>query len=143
MSLAQIGEFSFIIAGVGLATGATRPFLYPVAVSVSASTTLSTPWLIRLAGPTASWVDRRLPRPVQNLVSLYGSWMEQLRAPSQGRSRGRVQVGLLLLDIAVLALPLAASPCVIGLVRLTRALSIAFWRGASNLAGHTRADAEA
>ncbi len=47
MSLAQIGEFSFIIAGIGLASGATGDFLYPVAVAVSAITTLTTPWLIR------------------------------------------------------------------------------------------------
>ena len=43
MSLAQIGEFSFIIAGVGASLGATREFLYPVAVTVSAVTTLLTP----------------------------------------------------------------------------------------------------
>jgi len=53
MSLTQIGEFSFIIAAVGLAAGATRNFLYPVAVAVSALTTLTTPWLIRGAGPAA------------------------------------------------------------------------------------------
>src|SRR6185503_17393378 len=35
MSLAQIGEFSFIIVGVGLSIGVIRPFLYPVAVAVS------------------------------------------------------------------------------------------------------------
>src|SRR6185436_8401015 len=57
MSLAQIGEFSFIIAGVGLSTGATREFLYPVAVAVSAITTLTTPWLIRAAPWAASYVD--------------------------------------------------------------------------------------
>src|SRR5688500_13767499 len=57
MSLAQIGEFSFIIASVGLATGATRPFLYPIAVAVSAITTLTTPWLIRSAGPAAAYVE--------------------------------------------------------------------------------------
>ena len=51
MSLAQIGEFSFIIAGVGLSLGATGDFLYPVAVAVSAITTLLTPWLIRALGP--------------------------------------------------------------------------------------------
>ena len=49
MSLAQIGEFSFIIAGVGLATGATDRLLYSMAVAVSAITTLLTPWLIRAA----------------------------------------------------------------------------------------------
>jgi CPA2 family monovalent cation:H+ antiporter-2 len=53
MSLAQIGEFSFIIAAVGLAAGVTRSFMYPVAVSVSAITTLTTPWLIRAAEPAA------------------------------------------------------------------------------------------
>jgi CPA2 family monovalent cation:H+ antiporter-2 len=46
MSLAQIGEFSFIIATLGLASGAIRDFLYPVAVAVSAITTLTTPILI-------------------------------------------------------------------------------------------------
>src|SRR5687767_9643883 len=68
MSLAQIGEFSFIIAAVGLSSGATRPFLYPIAVAVSAITTLTTPWLIRAAGPTAQWVDRKLPAPMQTFV---------------------------------------------------------------------------
>jgi CPA2 family monovalent cation:H+ antiporter-2 len=51
MSLAQVGEFSFIIATIGAANGATRSFLYPIAVSVSAITTLTTPWLIRAASP--------------------------------------------------------------------------------------------
>src|SRR5688500_15397307 len=51
MSLAQIGEFSFIIAGVGLAAGLISPFIYPVAVAVSAITTLVTPWLIRGSEP--------------------------------------------------------------------------------------------
>src|SRR6185295_10985485 len=56
MSLAQIGEFSFIIAGLGLSLKATRDFLYPVAVAVSALTTLTTPWLIRASGPVANWI---------------------------------------------------------------------------------------
>jgi CPA2 family monovalent cation:H+ antiporter-2 len=106
MSLAQIGEFSFIIAGVGLATGATRPFLYPVAVAVSAITTLTTPWLIRAAGPAAAWVDRSLPEPLQNLVALYGSWMERARGghSPEGKSRARRLAGLLVLDATVLGM---------------------------------------
>jgi CPA2 family monovalent cation:H+ antiporter-2 len=105
MSLAQIGEFSFIIAGIGLATGATRDFLYPVAVAVSAITTLTTPWLIRAAGPFASWVDRTLPRPIQTVVGLYGSWMAGLRSSPQDqgrRSRERRLAGLLVLDAVLL-----------------------------------------
>ncbi|MGH7689982.1 MAG: cation:proton antiporter, partial [Gemmatimonadaceae bacterium] len=65
MSLAQIGEFSFIIAGVGLAAGTTRPFLFSIAVIVSAITTYTTPLLIGVAQPVALWIDRRLPRPLQ------------------------------------------------------------------------------
>ena len=106
MSLAQIGEFSFIIAGIGLASGATRDFLYPVAVAVSAITTLTTPWLIRASGPAASWVDRKLPRPLQTFAGLYGSWMASFRSsrpdPTR-RSRERRLAGLLALDAALLA----------------------------------------
>ena len=83
MSLAQIGEFSFIIAGLGLTLGATRPFVYPVAVAISAITTLLTPWLIQASAPAASWVDRKLPRPLQTLAALYGSWLERLRSTSE------------------------------------------------------------
>ena len=106
MSLAQIGEFSFIIAGVGLTTGATRDFLYPVAVAVSAITTLTTPALIRAADRTASLVDRRLPKPIQNLAALYGSWIEGLRqrpANRGERSRERRLLAFLVLDAVIIA----------------------------------------
>jgi CPA2 family monovalent cation:H+ antiporter-2 len=105
MSLAQIGEFSFIIAGLGLALGATRDFLYPVAVAVSALTTLTTPWLIRISGPIASLVDRKLPRPLQTFVALYGGWIERLRATPRRETfgaRARRLLALLLLDSALL-----------------------------------------
>ncbi len=88
MSLAQIGEFSYIIAGLGMALGATREFLYPVVVSVSAVTSLSTPWLIRASGATAGFVDRHLPRPLQTFAALYGTWIAGLRAAPRGRTRG-------------------------------------------------------
>jgi CPA2 family monovalent cation:H+ antiporter-2 len=107
MSLAQIGEFSFIIAGLGLTLGATRAFLYPVAVAVSALTTLSTPWLIRASGPAAAFIDRKLPRPLQTFAALYGSWLERLKvasAASRGERKGvRRFVGLLTLDAVVLS----------------------------------------
>jgi len=105
MSLAQIGEFSFIIAGLGLSLKATGDFLYPVAVAVSALTTLTTPWLIRASDPVAHWVDRKMPRPLQTFVSLYGSWLEQLgsRREATRASQLRRLVRLLLLDAALLA----------------------------------------
>ena len=105
MSLAQIGEFSFIIAGVGLSTGATHDFIYAMAIAVSAITTLTTPWLIKASGPAASYVDRRLPHALQTFVALYGSWVERLRsAPreSSGVSRTRFLIRVLLLDAVLL-----------------------------------------
>lgn len=104
MSLAQIGEFSFIIAGVGAANAATRPFLYPVAVTVSALTTLATPWLVRASGPVAGRVDRGLPPALQTFVALYGSWFAGLS--TGGRSDDgsiRRAIWLIVVDIALLA----------------------------------------
>lgn len=101
MSLAQIGEFSFIIAGVGIALKATGDFLYPIAVAVSAATTLTTPWLIRASGPVASFIDRKLPKPIQTFAALYGTWLERLRespARSTVSANGRRLFRLLVVD---------------------------------------------
>ena len=107
MSLAQIGEFSFIIAGLGLSLRATGAFLYPIAVAVSGFTTLLTPWLIRAAGPAASWIDRKLPRPLQTFAALYGSWLEDLRsAPRRATAAAAIRrlLRLLVLDAALIAM---------------------------------------
>ncbi len=61
MSLSQIGEFSFIIAALGLVLGVTSNFLYPVAVAVSVLTTFTTPYMIRLSGPVAGLLEKILP----------------------------------------------------------------------------------
>ena len=104
MSLAQIGEFSFIIAGLGITLGATGTFLYPVAIAVSAVTTLTTPWLIKAAGPAASFVDRTLPKPLQTFVGLYASWIENIRESRGNNVAPRKRLlRLLILDAAVLA----------------------------------------
>jgi CPA2 family monovalent cation:H+ antiporter-2 len=112
MSLAQIGEFSFIIAGVGVSLGAARPFLYAVAVAISAVTTLVTPWLIRASAPFAALVYRRLPRPLQTYASLYGSWVQRLHTSRGTRQRstrvGRM-AGLLTLDTAIVAVIVIAT----------------------------------
>jgi CPA2 family monovalent cation:H+ antiporter-2 len=83
MSLAQIGEFSFIIAGAGLKTGAARDFLYTLAVAVSAATTFLTPYMIRVSIPVAEFVTARMPRPLKVLEALYDSWLEQIRNAGQ------------------------------------------------------------
>jgi len=60
-SMAQIGEFSFIIASLGLALGVISDFLYPVVVAVSVITTFLTPYMIRLATPAYNALEHRLP----------------------------------------------------------------------------------
>lgn len=60
-SMAQIGEFSFIIASLGLSLGVIGEFLYPVVVAVSVITTFLTPYMIRAANPCYAMLERRLP----------------------------------------------------------------------------------
>jgi CPA2 family monovalent cation:H+ antiporter-2 len=105
MSLAQIGEFSFIIAGVGVASGATHQLLYSVAVAVSGITTLFTPWLIRASPNAAAWVDRKLPHRLQTFAALYASWLEQLgsHAADSEHARFRGAIRWLIVDTIVVA----------------------------------------
>jgi CPA2 family monovalent cation:H+ antiporter-2 len=110
MSMAQIGEFGFIIAAVGLKIEAVPPELYAMAIAVSAITAFTTPWTVRGSGRLAQWVDRKLPRPIQTFASLYGSWIESLQHTSGKKTPGqrvRSAVWLLFLDAAaVLAVTL-------------------------------------
>ncbi len=62
-SMAQIGEFSFIIASLGLSLGVIGQFLYPVVVAVSVITTFLTPYMIKLSVPCYNMLERRLPKP--------------------------------------------------------------------------------
>jgi CPA2 family monovalent cation:H+ antiporter-2 len=61
LSLAQIGEFSFIIATLGMTLKVTSEFLYPIAVAVSVLTTFTTPYLIRSGYGVTAFLERRLP----------------------------------------------------------------------------------
>jgi CPA2 family monovalent cation:H+ antiporter-2 len=63
-SMAQIGEFSFIIASLGLSLGVISNFLYPVVVAVSVITTFLTPYMIRLATPAYNHLERHLPKKI-------------------------------------------------------------------------------
>lgn len=73
----QVGEFSFIIAGLGQSLRVTGAFLYPIIVAVSVLTTFTTPFLLKLAGPMVRWVEGHLPR----------AWLAALDRWSQARSQ--------------------------------------------------------
>ncbi len=78
MGLAQIGEFSFIIASLGVTLKVTSSFLYPIAVAVSVLTTLLTPYLIKSSDGLVNWFDRKAPKPLVNSLELYTRWVGQI-----------------------------------------------------------------
>lgn len=72
-SLTQIGEFAFIIAGLGLSLGVTGEFLYPIVVAVSVITIFITPYMIRLSEPAYRFLDRHLPAWLKGMLDRYAS----------------------------------------------------------------------
>ena len=110
LGLAQIGEFSFIIATLGLTLNVTSAFLYPIAVAVSVITTLTTPYLIRSTDGVAQWIHRAAPRPMMQALDVYTAWIgsfgQQDRSPMVllVRRMGWQLLINLLLTMAVFAL---------------------------------------
>lgn len=88
-SLAQIGEFAFILASLGLSLGVTSQFLYPVVVAVSIVTTFLTPYMIKAADPAYAAVEKRLPalilRRVKREIETH-SYASSATSPAQGVS---------------------------------------------------------
>lgn len=90
MSLANIGEFSFIIAQLGLSLKVTSDFLYPIAVAVSALTTFTTPYMIRLSAPAYEKIAAVLPHrwktslnrysAAAQTISVVSDWKQLLRS---------------------------------------------------------------
>lgn len=82
LSLSQIGEFSFIIATLGMTLGVTSDFLYPIAVAVSAITTFTTPFLIRMSEPFYNLLERHLPERWKNALANYSSGAQTISSAS-------------------------------------------------------------
>jgi len=89
MGLAQIGEFSFIIASLGLTLKVTSDFLYPIAVTVSALTTFCTPYLIKSSDAVVNWFDRVAPRGLATSMDIYTRRVSELGTQSTSPSAGR------------------------------------------------------
>ena len=85
MSLAQIGEFSFIIATLGLSLNVTSPFLYPITVAVSSVTAFTTPYMIRASGPVQQWLSARLPGRVKEALNRYSLNAQTMKRTSDWR----------------------------------------------------------
>lgn len=94
MGLAQIGEFSFILAALGQDLGSTSTFLYPIAVSVSAITTLCTPYLIRSSDGVVGWFDRVAPGPLVAAMEAYSRWVGGIGEKSGSSPAARILIKL-------------------------------------------------
>jgi CPA2 family monovalent cation:H+ antiporter-2 len=79
--------------------------MYPVAIAVSAITTLTTPLLIKLSNRAAASIDHWLPEPIQTVAALYASWIERVRsAPRASTERSATNriIRIILLDAALI-----------------------------------------
>jgi CPA2 family monovalent cation:H+ antiporter-2 len=83
MSLSQIGEFSFIIAALGVSLKVTNEFLYPIAVAVSTITIFTTPFMIKESGRVYGFLERTLPTRWIQALNRYSTSSQQLSAFSE------------------------------------------------------------
>lgn len=76
LSMAQIGEFSFIIAGLGKHYGVIDPKLFPLIIAASLLTTLTTPYFMRIAPTLTALIERLLPRRATATIERYTAWWQ-------------------------------------------------------------------
>ena len=82
MSMAQIGEFAFIVATLGLSLGVISNFLFPVAVGASAITTFTTPYLIKSSDALNRYIEKMLPARFLAAINRYSSSTQTIQAKS-------------------------------------------------------------
>lgn len=110
MSLAQIGEFSFIIAGLGLTLNVTSGFLYPIAVAISAITTFTTPYLIKFSEPLYNLLEAKLPKRWKAAINQYGTGAQTIQAESDWKIVLRNYVSVMVVNsVIVIALVLLSA----------------------------------
>ena len=107
-SMAQIGEFSFIIASLGLSLHVTGEFLYPVVVAVSVISTFLTPYMIRLSVPSYNVLERHLPktwvRALNNITLSHPSSAPKSNWHSLIAQMARITLIYSILSVATIAL---------------------------------------
>lgn len=105
MSMAQIGEFAFIVATLGLSLGVISDFLFPVAVGASAITTFTTPYLIKYSEPVYGFLERILPEKWIRNINRYSSSTQNIQAESAWKALLRSYATIMITNgIVLLAL---------------------------------------
>jgi CPA2 family monovalent cation:H+ antiporter-2 len=82
MSLSQIGEFSFIIATLGMTLNVTSDFLYPIVVAVSAVTAFTTPFMVKFSTPFSEYLEKKLPRKWIKKIERYSANAQSIKLVS-------------------------------------------------------------
>lgn len=121
MSLSQIGEFSFIIATLGLTMHVTSEFLYPIVVAVSAITTFTTPFMVKLAEPFSVYLEKKLPKKWLKGITRYSTNAQAIRAVSTWQVVIRAHlVQIVIHSIIITAIVLMSSNFVLPFVTNTK-----------------------
>lgn len=113
LALGQIGEFGFILMGIGVSAGVVPAFMFTVVVTTAVLTAFTTPLMLRMAPRLLGAVEHRLPKRLRANLSLYAAWVDALRRGSGAsplRRKVRRRLAVLGLDTAAVAgLVIAAS----------------------------------
>ncbi|MGH2666475.1 cation:proton antiporter [Flavobacterium sp.] len=117
MSLSQIGEFSFIIATLGTTLNVTSDFLYPIVVAVSAVTTFTTPYMVKLSTPVAIFLEKKLPRKWVKTFEQYSANADAIRTVSTWQKALRSYLMQIILhSIIIIAIVLLSTEYILPLV---------------------------
>jgi len=121
MSLSQIGEFSFIIATLGMTLKVTSDFLYPIIVAVSAVTTFTTPFMVKFSTPFAEFLEKRLPRRWVKKIERYSANTDAIKSVSNWQIVLRAYLTQVIIhSIIIVAIILLSSKYILPLVASSR-----------------------
>ena len=110
-SLAQLGEFSFIIAGLGVSLGVMRDFIYPVIITVSVITTFTTPYMIKAGTPAFHFLLKKLPSQFVEKINSFSAQDRDNSAAEQNEWKRLIKelaLRMLLYGVVLIALNLGS-----------------------------------
>ena len=110
-SLAQLGEFSFIIAGLGVSLGVMRDFIYPVIITVSVITTFTTPYMIKAGTPAYEFLIKKLPEQFVNRINSFSTQDRNNTAAAQNEWKRLIKnlaLRVLLYGVILIAIDLGS-----------------------------------
>ncbi|OOV27707.1 sodium:proton antiporter [Flavobacterium sp. LM5] len=118
MSLSQIGEFSFIIATLGITLNVTSSFLYPIVVAVSAITTFTTPYMIKFSGPFSEYLSLKLPRKWLKRIERYSASTQAIKTVNNWKTViNAYLMQIIVHSIIIIAVILLSSSYILPLVK--------------------------